>query len=389
MTTLNNFKQFTYNEPTLVSLINALHSLAKNEKNSSDPSINQLKKDIGEYEHYVFILIDGLGANLLNQLSPNGLLKNSLYKIIRTVFPSTTASAITSLTTGAYPSTHSITGWWTYLPQYNLTSTVLPFVERFSGNSLSKYFIKTEEVFLLPSLFEKINYYFKSYIPLEFKGSIFSTYSSGRKETYGYSNLQEALEKLSNDLQTLNEPSLSYIYYPDLDSTSHAHGFTHPKNIELLHEIDTKLQNFKNNLSTKVRIVITADHGHTIIPKENQLYISDDNPLMSYLQFPPSGEPRVPIFHVKKGFNKVFKKIFNETYGEYFYLLSKKEVEKLQLLGPGTITLETQKRIGDFLAIAKGDHVLSYLRPKGTLPNMVGFHAGLSDDEMNIPVFLI
>ena len=95
------------------------------------------------------------------------------------------------------------------------------------------------------------------------------------------------------------------------------------------------------------------------------------------------------MFHVKKGFNKVFKKIFNEIYGEYFYLLSKKEVEKLQLLGPGTITLETQKRIGDFMAIAKENHVLSYLRPKGTPPNMVGFHAGLSDDEMNIPVFLI
>ena len=389
MTTLTTFKKITYTEPTLVSLIKALHSLAKNEKSSSDLIVNQLKKDIGEHEHYVFILIDGLGANLLDQLSPDGILKNSLYKIIRTVFPSTTASAITSLTTGAYPSTHSITGWWTYLPQYNLTSTVLPFVERFSGNPLSKYFARIEDVFLIPSIFEKINYYFKTYIPLEFKGSIFSTYSSGGKETYGYSNLQEALEKLSDDLQTLNEPSLSYIYYPSLDSTSHAYGYTHPKNIDLLHEIDTKIKNFKNNLNTKVRIIITADHGHTIIPKENQLYISDESPLMNYLQFPPSGEPRVPIFHVKKGSNKVFKKIFNEIYGEYFYLLSNKEVEKSQLLGPGALTLETKKRIGDFLAVAKGNHVLSYLRPHGTPPNMVGFHAGLSDNEMNIPVFLI
>ena len=386
---MTKFKKFTYSEPTLVTLINALYSLAKNEKNSPDALINQLIKDIGEHEHYVFILIDGLGANLLDQLSPGGILKNSLYKIIRTVFPSTTSSALTSLTTGAYPSTHSIIGWWTYLPQYNLTSTVLPFVERFSGNPLSQYLVKSEDVFLLPSIFKKINFYFKSYIPLEFKGSIFSTYSSGGQETYGYTNLPEALDKLSDDLNTLKKPSLSYLYYPDLDSISHAYGYTHTKNIDLLHEIDARIKNFKNNLKTKVRIIVTADHGHTIIPKENQFFISDKSPLMNYLLFPPSGEPRVPIFHVKEGCNQVFKNKFNEIYGEYFYLLSNQEVETLQLLGPGAITFETQKRIGDFLAIARDKHVLRYLRPDETPSVKVGFHAGLSGDEMNIPVFLI
>ncbi len=75
-----------------------------------------LRDLIGEPRHLVLLLVDGLGLRMLEQRPADSVLRRLLAMELRTVFPSTTASAITSLATGEWPAQHAVVGWWTHLP---------------------------------------------------------------------------------------------------------------------------------------------------------------------------------------------------------------------------------------------------------------------------------
>src|SRR5207237_502055 len=51
---------------------------------------------IGESEHYVFVMADGLGMNLVEAQAENSFLRSHVATAIQSVFPSTTAAALTS-----------------------------------------------------------------------------------------------------------------------------------------------------------------------------------------------------------------------------------------------------------------------------------------------------
>jgi hypothetical protein len=62
----------------------------------------------------VLVIVDGLGDNYVRAQDPLGALARHRRGAIRSVFPSTTASAITTSFTGATPYEHGLTGWFTY-----------------------------------------------------------------------------------------------------------------------------------------------------------------------------------------------------------------------------------------------------------------------------------
>ena len=78
----------------------------------------------------VFILIDGMGALVLNNLLPNSFLNSQVKDVATTVFPSTTSVVLTSLATGKYPATHSVNGWFSYVAKTNESIIPLPFINR-------------------------------------------------------------------------------------------------------------------------------------------------------------------------------------------------------------------------------------------------------------------
>src|SRR4051812_115755 len=70
---------------------------------------------LGEPRNVVLLVVDGLGDNYLMQ--HGGALAAKRRRAITSVFPSTTASAITTTYTGATPLEHGLTGWFTYFAE--------------------------------------------------------------------------------------------------------------------------------------------------------------------------------------------------------------------------------------------------------------------------------
>ena len=114
-------------------------------------SEDMIAKSIGASEHIVFVVADGLGMTLLETLPEDSFLRRNLTHELRSVFPSTTSAALTSLATGAWPSEHAVIGWWTHFTEIPGPATVLPFINRVTGAPLSEHGISAETVFPLPS----------------------------------------------------------------------------------------------------------------------------------------------------------------------------------------------------------------------------------------------
>jgi hypothetical protein len=105
--------------------------------------------------------------------------------------------------------------------------------------------------------------------------------------------------------------------------------------------------------------------------------------MLDCLQAPPSGEPRTPVFHLKQGRKAEFVARFEERFTGQFLLQTPAQIQ--DLLG-GPLSVQAEERYGDLVGVALTDLVLSYLEPGGSKPEFIGYHGGLTPEEMIVPL---
>jgi hypothetical protein len=348
----------------------------------------RLAEAIGAHEHLVFVLVDGLGSELLRELARGrgGFLSSLANEPLRAVFPSTTAVALTSLATGEHPARHGIPGWWTHLPERGVTCEILPFVERFSKRSLIDLGIGSETVLPLPSLMRRFDrdrvVVTRAYIA----GSTYSRYWAGGAPSLGYERIRDGVDAVIGRVLSARQPSYTHLYLNQLDSLCHELGIGHPEVAKLFELIDHELERLRAALGGRARLLITADHGHIDAGAARE--IAHDGEAMTLLRCPPSGEPRVPLFHVQPGQGERFREVFARDHGEAFALLTLDEAAGLGLLGPEPLSDHARAHFGDFLALSAGTQTLHYRDPRLKPHRHVGVHAGLSPAEMAVPLLL-
>src|SRR3970040_193006 len=104
----------------------------------------------------VLLIVDGLGGNYLRRTGAGGELARRRREPITSVFPPTTASAITTSYTGATPFEHGLTGWFTYFGEAGYVAAPLPFRTRGENIPLREKGYSTERAFPVPPLFEAL-----------------------------------------------------------------------------------------------------------------------------------------------------------------------------------------------------------------------------------------
>ena len=374
--------------PDLVDFSRALASLAGAPGLKLPPPAAELKKTIGPAEHYVLVLLDGFGVDQLKRCPTGGFFQKNVRAELRSVFPSTTAAALTSLYTGEHPARHGILAWWLRLAGHDLTATVLPFVERFSEQPLTELGVKPEEILTVPSMTGRMAHDPLAVLPAGLTGSVYSVHSSGGTAQAGYSDLPEAFELAAGHAQG-TKPTFTYVYLPQADGLAHEQGTTSPAVLETLAAVDGLVAKLAARLAGRARILVTGDHGQVDVPEKRTLFLDEASPLMSHLCFPPSGERTVPFFHVQPGRREEFAVLFRAEYGEFFALLSLEEVEATELFGSRPLSPTVRERLGDFLAIAPRPTTLNYRQPGVETGIHLGVHAGLSPAEMIMPLVMV
>jgi hypothetical protein len=179
------------------------------------------------------------------------------------------------------------------------------------------------------------------------------------------------------------------VYLPQLDTLLHLRGSADRDVASLLARLDGFVESMAGELAGKARLVVMADHGQTDVPRENLVMLGADDPSGRLLSTQPSGEARVPYFHVSEGSERVFAGLFRERYGQLFALLTPAEVEELQLLGPGPIDSRLRPRLGSFVGISPVAAKV-YAEPfHADSIAHVGAHGGLLPAEMRIPLVVV
>jgi hypothetical protein len=345
-----------------------------------DPPAKQITERIGEAEHDVFVLVDGLGMNLIETLPANSFLRAHVAMELRSVHPSGTPSGLTSLATGQWPGDHSVVGWFEYLESHDVSVITLPFVERFSRRPLGEQGVAGAEMFRMPSLMARIERDVASFVPNEINDSAYSRYFAGGRPGQGYASLAEAVQAVAHRIRQAPRATYSYVYVPFVD---HSRGVFSDDALRALARVNAELATLAEGVPPGVRIVVSADHGQIDVSDADTCMLPDDDPLLELLRAAPSGDPRVPLFHVRPGRHGEFEAMFRDRFGERFALLTTDELASLRLLGP-TITEATRSLLGDYTAIPGTASVLRH-RPESP---MRGYHGGMTAAECRIPLIV-
>src|ERR1051325_10394926 len=138
------------------SLVNLVATLvaARGGKALHEP-LRDFTVDAG-VRNVVLLIIDGLGDNYLARRGKGSELARRRRGSLSSVFPSTTASAITTSYTGCTPVEHGITGWYTYFGEAGYVAAPLPFRTRGDMLPLREKGFTPERAFTARPIFESM-----------------------------------------------------------------------------------------------------------------------------------------------------------------------------------------------------------------------------------------
>ncbi|MCH2307655.1 MAG: alkaline phosphatase family protein [SAR202 cluster bacterium] len=351
----------------------------KNEDRKSD----ELLKMIGIPEHLVFVIIDGLGMNILRNLDSNNFLNTNLKSELLTVFPSSTPVALTSFSTGLWPSEHGITNWFTYLPEINKVSTIIHFSTRAEGKNLAEFGLTPKDVYKFSSIIENSTYDAKSILPSYIANSEFSLH--WQSPSIPYEKFSDGINITIDQIKRAKNRSFTLLYSPIVDATAHQKGVYHEDTIKAAQKINNELDRLYSTINGQAKIIVTADHGLLDIPK-NKIFTIPNNELKKCINNEPWGDMRAVFFDVKKSKTEEFQNLLLKSTKENFALLTIDEVVEMGLFGPNQFSSIAKSRIGTHLAISLGESIISY--KEAPYENMVGAHSGITPEELFVPLII-
>ena len=378
----------SYEALNIVDLSRAVAGLCGATETEPTAGSAEIARLIGPSEHLVFVLVDGLGMVHVNTLSPDSVLRRHLVAELMTVFPSSSATAITSLATGQWPGTHGVTGRWTHFPEIRTVGEVLPYIARGNGRSLIDDGMAPDRAFPAPSLISEMSRDTLCLFPESLADSVYSSYFAGHRGKRGYRLLSEAVDEVIGRVGSAGFPTYSHLYTHRIDSTAHKFGSDGGYLRAALRELERGLERLFDGLAGRCRVVVSADHGFLDTPVAYRSQIRPTDELISGLTAPPSGDARVLYFHVRDGFMSQVQHYLHRELGRHFWVITAEEAEELELLGRGPVSPLTRQRMGDLMAISKGPGVVEY-RPDGKPGRVtmnVSNHSGLTPSEIMVPL---
>lgn len=323
-----------------------------------------------EYKNIVVLLLDGMGMSILEKnLTPGGFFRKHLACEYSSVFPPTTVAATTSIDSGKNPAEHGWLGWDCYYKELDQNVTV--FRNTLSGTEIpAADFPVAQHYCGYDSVIKQIRIagehaYYASPFAEPFPGS--------------FAEVCERIRKLCE----MDHKKYIYAYWPEPDGTMHAKGCFHRDSVEVLKDLEKQVKKLCRSLEDTL-LLITADHGHM---DSKGAAITEYPELLDCLVRMPSIEPRALNLFVKEEKREFFEKEFQKNFGETFLLLTKEEVKAKKLFGPGKEHPRFDEMLGDYLAVAVGD--LSIYNSMEEKEHFVGVHAGLTEEEMRIPLIVI
>jgi predicted AlkP superfamily pyrophosphatase or phosphodiesterase len=373
------------------SIINLMSSIKRTL--GGNHQYNPLKGlDSNKYKgkNIILIVADGLGYNYLTKKHPKSFLNKHLHSKITTVFPATTACAMTALSIGLPPQQHALTGWYTYLKEIGDITTVLPFTTR-SGFNLKDLGVNYNDIFDQKSFFEDLDVTSVVIKHEDYLHSEFAKVTDKGSIPLGYTDLDSFFERIKEGIKIDDNRKYIWAYWPSIDSLSHEYATDSEEVANHFEELDKKIEQFSVWLKDKnTSIVVTADHGLIDTKEEEKIILLENHPdFLDTLVLPLSGEPRVAYCYVRPNRVNNFKHYVNTVFKDVCELYLSEDLIEENYFGLYDPNPNLKDRVGDYTLIMKDNYIMKDIILGEERRIFIGNHGGLSDEELFVPLVVI
>ncbi len=378
-----------YKGSSIVNLMASISAVCGCEENLY-PTLHLLPpSSLSGVKHLVLVVIDGLGYDYLIRSYDASTLRRYLKGRMTSVFPSTTASAITTFLTGLAPQQHALPGWFTYFGEIDRVAIVLPFTDRYGGKSLTVSGIDPARLLKHRPIFDRIETPSYIVVPQRIAHSAFNLFHSGSATIRPYTSLKQFFRAIDKILRDNKPPTFVYAYWPELDHIAHEHGIESQAAARHLAALDVAFKQFLTNIAGAATLLITADHG--IIDSGPNLQIElDQHPrLQETLVRPLCGERRAAYCYVHPTKRMQFESYIRAELADSITLCESTDLIEHGFFGLGEPHPRLKDRIGDYTMLMKQNYVIKDWVPGEKRFTNIGAHGGVSHQEMAVPLIMI
>lgn len=334
----------------------------------------------------VLLLIDGLGHEWLLGHRPEGLLARHVLDRMTSVFPSTTATAITTFLTGTAPQQHGVTGWFMYFRELGTVLAVLPYQARHGSPSPT---VPAHRLLDQLSVFDRVKARSHVIAPNRIVHSAFNTAYNDGARSHPFESLGQLLETITQLARTGGERKYIYGYWPKLDRLAHEHGIESREALAHLAELDAAFGVLLEGLvGTSTTVIVTGDHGFVDARADQRIELDMHLELARTLSLPLCGDGRAAYCYVHASRRMQFVEYVAAHLDEYVDLRESGGLIGAGYFGLGPPHPRLHQRIGDFTLLARGRAVIKDWLPGEPRYVQVGVHGGMSAQEMYVPLIL-
>lgn len=329
-------------------------------------------------ESVVLVLIDGLGAISLRAHAGHaraltaGMAKKD---VAHSVFPSTTAAALTSILTGTWPGQHGLVGYRVLDPDRDVL------VNQLTGWESEGLDPATWQA--APTVFERARSEGRPTFAVGVAAYAGSGFTRATLRGADFVAAQTPAERVeaAYDLAERHPGSLVYCYLPEADKAGHRYGLDSAHWIAALEEIDAALS---RRVPPGVGVLVTSDHGMLDVPAHRQIVLEAEH-LEGVRHL--GGEPRMLHVYVEPDADAsaVAERWVRDLDG-VADVGTRDQAIAAGLFGP-EVTEAASSRVGDVLVVARDngavyDGTAADQRGRG----MIGQHGGLTPEERQVPL---
>jgi hypothetical protein len=331
----------------------------------------------------VVLLVDGLGSAALKARAGHArtlMASMTASSVIDSGFPTTTAAALATLTTGVAPGQHGMVGY-----------TVLDPANDRVLKQLSGWDARIDPVEWQPvsTVFERavaLGHDAVAIGPERYRDSGFSQ-AVLRGATYiGAASIADRMERAAEWLAG-GTTGIAYVYVPELDVAGHATGAESPEWTTWLETLDSAVRDLAERLGPDDGLLITADHGVLDIAEHNHVMFDEVPALIDGIRF-VAGEPRCLQLHFDPDATPETRErtiaAWREAEGHRAWIATRDEAIAAGWFGE--VRPEVAPRIGDLLVAARKGIAYYDGRALGHGQRMVGYHGSWSPAELQVPL---
>lgn len=336
----------------------------------------------------LLLVIDGLGDSLLRRFGDpaRSVLLAHRTGRLTSVFPTTTASAVTTLMTGLPPAAHGLTGWHIHDRRFGGVVAPLP-LQRRGGGPLRAPFL-LQRLFPYASMYARAQRPAVMVSPQDIAFSPFSRRHARGAHIRAYHGLGQFADAIETEVEQLRPTGgLVHAYYATFDAVCHRYGCHSDQARRRFLAVDDFFGHLLARLAgSGADVLLTADHGFIDAPDEKRIRLERHPALQGMLAAPLFGERRLAFAMARAGAEGELAAYARESFAGKLVVQTSDRLLRAGMFGPGVAHRRLAERVGTHAFLMEPGWTISDRVAGEVPPTMIGVHGGLSADEMWVPL---